>query len=388
MAPPEPAPLDQRQCVCDLVASVTADVKVLLRTEGKKYYDPASPFCVTAVFAPTDAQMENLTRRVTNVRAWLPRFLRDFIAWKETPECVGQRVVMKITKDCFPPVDPFVHCNHFKVPGHTLEAFKQWYQAQNQCELFSAIVATVLQVHIGNGSAPVHTLANGTLLELVDVDLVKVCAKMAFSGLLWHVEEGHTKGGMTATPPQALKEEYNHKILRLAMRNPDTYETVNMWCDPTARQVALNLPLTVDVKLFEPGALPEEYTKYKPPCVSKLNADLDQVVGVNAVTGGGGKCFAARIYGGLLPIGNQQGRGAINEVWKGAQELVEKHAPSQYLHWDDAKEDCEGYCREGGRDEFVELKLDKPRSALATVGVAATTAAVASLAVAASFSAM
>lgn len=375
-------PLDQRVCVYDLAAAVTADVKDLLRTEGEECYNPESPFCVTAVFAPTNAQMENLTRRVTKACARLPRFLRDFMAWKETPECVGQRVVMKITKDCFPPVDPFGECNHFNVPGYTLEAFKEWYQAQNQCELFSALVATVLQVHIGNGSAPVHTLADGTLLELVDVDLVKVCAKMAFSGLLWHVEEGKTKGGMTAMPPEALKEDYNHKILRLTMRNPDTDEAVHMWCDPTARQVALDLPLTVDVKLFEPGALPEEYTKYKPPCVAKPNAALDQADGVNAVTGEGGKCFAPRIYGGLLPIGNRQGESAMLEVWEEVQTMVKEHAPSRSLFWDDAADKCVDYCEEGGRDKYEELQLDQPRSARATAGVvAAATVGVAALAI-------
>ena len=367
-------PLNQRKNLCDLVKAITCSVK----EEGID--QPGSyPWEATMVISPTETQMQKFAEQASPAN---PQIRSSFDAWENAPESAGERVVI-FTKDVAnKSTNPFRSCGHFKVPGCNLQEFAQWFRTQNTCEMFTSIVATTLQIHVSNRSAPTHTLDNGALLELVSVDLVQVCAKMAYSGLIWKVHKSKVRGCNTLTTPKSLAEGYNHQILRFRMRNTSTDEQVFLWCDPTARQVALKLPPDVDVKFWEAGDLPEEYTQYKPPRLINLNFLLDMVPRTE------GKCCAPRVFIALwnciVKKGTSQEEEQLMDVWEDLQMVIAPHCiMAASLDWDAAKDKAIAFSNQRGRDAYKELPLDKPRSAIAmtvaAAAVIATTAAAATL---------
>ena len=365
-------PLDQRKSLCGLVETITSSVKDAEIDQRVSY-----PWEATMVIAPAETQLQKIADQASSAN---PQIRSSFNAWKKAPEWAGERVVI-FTKDAAnKSANPFCSCGHFKVPGCNLQEFTQWFRTQNTCEMFASIVATTLQIHVSNGSAPTHTLNDGTLLELKSVDMVEVCAKMAYSGLIWKVHKSKVRGCRALITGKALEEGYNHRILRFTMRSTtNTNKDVYLWCDPTARQVALKLPPNVDVKFWEAGDLPEEYTKYKPPRLIKLNALLDMVPGTN------GKCCAPRaflaLWHAVVKNATDEEEDQLMDVWEDLQMLIAPHCiMAASLCWDSAKDQAIRFSNQRGRDAHKELQLDKPRSAVAMKVAAATAiAAVATL---------
>lgn len=159
------------------------------------------------------------------------------------------------------------------------------------CELYTSLLAALLESLIAGGRAPVHALPDGTRAALVAVDVVDNRVQLAFSGLM--ISPGGDDARAFCTPETlcASTRRSNHRFLRLTLREvASTGRACHLWCDPTARQVFSDLPVVdaggapIHATFWAGGRLPREYTPRSPPRL------LTFVDALRTTPGVAGKC--------------------------------------------------------------------------------------------------
>ena len=180
-----------------------------------------------------------------------------------------------------------------QVPGHSFEQIRDWMACTQTCQLHTSLLCALLECLIAAGRAPVHQLADGTWATLTAVDIVNSRSQLAFSGLVYAKNGGETT---CFAPPETLCKDTartNHRFLRLHLRARGAggkHHNHHLWCDPTARQVFSDLPLTgtdggpLHALFWPSGQLPREYTVHEPPRLIKPAKVLRTMPGV------AGKC--------------------------------------------------------------------------------------------------
>ena len=280
-------PLDERPRIAPYVKNLVAGMKTAFDSDIM----PCYTWATKAVTKPTYSVMRWMERLAYEAGQSQPAFLSEFGGWRNSVSSMGKRLVFHMTPNPNGELEPLdLNVAKVDVPGHSPEQIKEWFLCQNTCDTYSCLVSAALQLMIAGGCAPVHAMKDGTPLELVGVDTMVGCVQLAFTGMVWSDNGKRVCSLRAFASPEAYMEEgrHNHRFLRFKLRNTATGELLFMWCDPTARQVVSDLPLTdkagapLHVKMWPDGTLPEAYTKYGAPVVKdhdEMLEELDDVEG-------------------------------------------------------------------------------------------------------------
>ena len=285
-APPKPPDAPHLQAT---VQQAVADFKAII--------DPKSlngiGWRAKTVLLPDAAGLERRGRAVASHKP-LTRAFPEFARWKNGCSDAGKRLLFETTDEwvdegaCLVP-----GVTDVQVPGHSFEQIRDWMSCAQTCEVHTSLLCALLECLIAAGRAPVHQLADGTWATLTAVDIVNNRSQLAFSGLMYARDGGET---MCFAPLETLCKatgKTNHRFLRLHLRAQGAdgkHSNHQLWCDPTARQVFSDLPLTgadggpLHALFWPSGQLPSEYTANGPPRLIKVAQVLRTMPGV------GGKC--------------------------------------------------------------------------------------------------
>lgn len=336
-------PLDERPSLPVLVRKLVADATFLRDTL------PCYEWSVKAVTKPSYGMMRWMQQRLLQVAAQqMPTYMYEFSGWMNAVPAMGKRLVFHTVPKREGERDPLnLNVAKVDVHGHTPEQIKEWFLYQNTCDKYVSFVSAALQLAIAGGCAPMHALKDGTPLELVRIDTMVGCVQLAFTGMTWSDNGNQVDSLRSFSSPEALTKagRHNHRFLRFALRNTKTGKLMYMWCDPTARQVLSDLPLTdkegspLHVKMWPDEMLPEQYTKYGAPEVQEHDEQLDELDNVE------GPCHvAAFLYSLHMTKVNMQDNATKTNTEQDKSLALTQHKAMAFLDkisplpidWDDA----------------------------------------------------